>query len=43
MSPRRTPLREDSACKLLENSCDQDLLISDMDDDDELGTNHLLF
>ena len=35
MSPRRTPLREDSACKLLENSCDQDLLISDLDDEDE--------
>ena len=34
MSPRRTPLREDSACKLLENSCDQDLLISDLDDED---------
>ena len=34
MSPRRTPLREDSVCKLLENSCDQDLL-SDLDDDDE--------
>ena len=35
MSPRKTPLREDSACKLIENSCDQDLLISDLDDDDD--------
>ena len=34
LSPRRTPLREDSVCKLLENTCDQDLL-SDLDDEDE--------
>ena len=30
---RRTPLREDSVCKLLENSCD--LSDDDIDDDDE--------